>query len=315
MTSLTFIDVLGYLDPITCLVALALLYRRRLTGEFRPLVLLLATRVVFFCVGQPMIYLARSNGQWHQPFYHAYFYLYWLAYTLETVLGFFVIFSVFSLAMAPLQGLERLGRLMFRWAGGIAIALALTTALGPHATADSFAVRAVIKLQQTQSILTLCMLFFVCLAIRPMGLSHRSRIFGVCLGLGVMATSDLVGSAWLGQVRSMQSIYDIVNGASIVLAVSTWIGYFIIPEPKRRMIVLPTTSPFLRWNQISVALGDEPGFVAVGEVTPDMFAPAEVEIMRRATMKMRMPSSARLAWDDHLSVDREHRRTPDPSVA
>jgi hypothetical protein len=57
------------------------------------------------------------------------------------------------------------------------------------------------------------------------------------------------------------------------------------------MIVLPTTSPFLRWNQISMALGDEPGFVAVGGVHPDIFAPAELEIMRRASLKMKTSST------------------------
>ena len=46
-----------------------------------------------------------------------------------------------------------------------------------------------------QSILTLCLLLFVCFAIRPMGLSYTSRIFGVSLGLGIMATTDLVQSA------------------------------------------------------------------------------------------------------------------------
>ena len=122
-----------------------------------------------------------------------------------------------------------------------------------------------------------------------MGLSHRSKIFGVCLGLGVTAASDLVGSAWLSHLKSIYSDYAVINGVAIILAISIWAGYFAVPEPKRRMIVLPTTSPFLRWNQISAALGDEPGFVAVGEVTPDMFAPAEVEIMRRATLKMRLP--------------------------
>ena len=70
------------------------------------------------------------------------------------------------------------------------------------------------------------------------------------------------------------------------ISVMVWITYFLVPEPKRRMIVLPTTSPFLRWNQISLALGDEPGFVAVGGVHPEIFAPAEVEIMRRASLKM-----------------------------
>jgi len=67
---------------------------------------------------------------------------------------------------------------------------------------------------------------------------------------------------------------------------ATWTAYFAIPEPRRRLIVLPTTSPFLRWNQISQALGDDPGFVAVGGVPPDLFAPAELEVMRRASIKM-----------------------------
>ena len=40
------------------------------------------------------------------------------------------------------------------------------------------------QMQRTQSILILCLLLFVCFAIRPMGLSYRSRIFGVSLGLG-----------------------------------------------------------------------------------------------------------------------------------
>ena len=289
MNQVTLVSILMYLEPIACVCALAMMYRRRQWAQFRPLALLLAVRVTFFCIGTCVIYVGRLNPLWERSLYYVYFYLYWFSYAIEAVLGFFVIFGVFSLAMAPLKGLERLGRIMFYWAGGIAVALSLGTALGPHITANSFLKRVVTELQQTQSILTLCMLLFVCLAIRPMGLSHRSKIFGICLGLGVIAASDLIGSAWLSHMKSLYSVYNILGGASILLGISIWIGYFAIPEPKRRMIVLPTTSPFLRWNQISAALGDEPGYVVVGEFTPDMFAPAEVEIMRRATLKMRTP--------------------------
>jgi hypothetical protein len=35
-----------------------------------------------------------------------------------------------------------------------------------------------------------------------------------------------------------------------------------------------------------MALGDEPGFVAVGGIPPELFAPAELEVMRRASSKM-----------------------------
>jgi hypothetical protein len=84
----------------------------------------------------------------------------------------------------------------------------------------------------------------------------------------------------------MYSSFSLINGLAVGFTLLIWSAYFAFPEPKRRIIVLPTTSPFLRWNQISMALGDDPGFVAVGGIPPELFAPAELEIMRRASAKM-----------------------------
>jgi hypothetical protein len=189
--------------------------------------------------------------------------------------------------MEPLKGLQTLGMLVFKWAAGISVAVALGSAVTPHMT--TYLMDAISQLQRTQSILTLCLLLFVCFAIRPMGLSYSSRIFGVSLGLGMMATNDLVHSAWLGLNPNMGGAYNLINGVVICTILATWTAYFALPEPKRRMIVLPTTSPYLRWNQISQALGDSPGFVAIGGVPPELFAPAELEVMRRASLKMVTP--------------------------
>ncbi len=194
--------------------------------------------------------------------------------------------GIYRLAMAPLQGLQRLGMLVFRWAAAVSLAVTLGLAFGPHITASRFIVRFVAQLQQTSSILTLCLLLFVCFAIRPMGLSYRSRIFGASLGLGMLATTNLVVSAWIASGRQLYSVVNIGNGIAICAAFCVWGVYFAIPEPKRRMIILPTTSPFLRWNQISQALGDEPGYVAIAGVPPEMFADAEIEVMKRASRKM-----------------------------
>jgi len=99
----------------------------------------------------------------------------------------------------------------------------------------------------------------------------------------MMATANLVQSAWFAGNTSMAGAFEVVNGIVVAITMLTWAGYFALPEPKRRIIVLPTTSPFLRWNQISLALGDSPGHVAVGGVPPELFAPAELEVMRRAS--------------------------------
>jgi hypothetical protein len=207
-----------------------------------------------------------------------------------------VICSMYRLAMAPLKGLHSLGMLVFKWVATISTLVALGSAFAPHMTTVNYLIGFVSQMQRTQSILILCLLLFVCFAIRPMGLSYRSRIFGVSLGLGVMATTDMIQSAWIhGASSTMYGIFSVVGNAAVCLTLATWTVYFILPEPQRRLITLPTTSPFLRWNQISEILGDSPGHVAIGGLPPEMLAPAEIEVMRRASMKMKLSLSAQAA--------------------
>ncbi len=276
---------LPYAEPVLCLAALVVMQRKRQLGKFRFLAFFLASRLTTLAICLPLMRFAGIFLSLVAA-YSIYFYVYWLGYAVEAVLGLGMVYEVYRLAMAPLRGLQALGMLMFRWAAGIAIAVAIGMAFGPHVTSQRFIIRAITQLQQTQSILTLCMLLFVCLAIRPMGLSVKSKIFGVSFGLGILATSELIGSAWIAHAPSLTSTYSTISMNIFLLTVLIWMTYFLLPEPRRRMIVLPTTSPFLRWNQISLALGDDPGFVAVGGVHPEIFAPAELEIMRRASLKM-----------------------------
>jgi hypothetical protein len=278
--------LVSLLEPLLCVVGLLLILRAKQFGPYRFLAALLATRLAAIALLEPLLFYSRA---WHfSPHlaYELYFYIYWASDAIEALLGFGIILSIYRLAMSPLKGLEKLGMIMFRWAAAISVALAITIGFGPHITSMSFIMRAVSQLQQTQSVLTLCMLLFVCFAIHPMGLSYRSRIFGVSLGIGLLATTDLVTAAWIAHSPSIYGVASSASSIAICVTLTVWAVYFAIPEPKRRMIVLPTTSPFFRWNQISLVLGDAPGFVAIGEVTTDMFAPAELEVMRRASGKM-----------------------------
>jgi hypothetical protein len=264
---------------------LVVLLRSKAAGKFTYLVALLAVKVASSALCLGLILFGSRIFERHFA-YQAYFYTYWMSYALEAILSLMVVYSIFKLAMAPLKGLQTLGMLVFRWVGAISIAVAFGVALTPHLTGIKFMVTMVTQLQQTSSILTLCLLLFVCFAIRPMGLSYRSRIFGVSFGLGFLATANLVQSAWMAHYSNMNSIFSIINGVAVCLTLCIWSAYFAFPEEKRRLIVLPTTSPFLRWNQISMALGDDPGYVAIGGIAPELFAPAELEVMRRASAKM-----------------------------
>jgi hypothetical protein len=261
------------------------LVRSKAVRQFSFLFALLCVRLGCSLICLPLLYFCARGIEKHLA-YQVYFYVYWASYAVEAILSLLVIYSIFKLAMAPLKGLQTLGMLVFRWVAAISVAVAIGVAVTPHLSGITFMVAMVTQLQQTSSILTLCLLLFVCFAIRPMGLSYNSRIFGVSLGLGVLATVSLVDSAWLAHSPSMYSTISLINAGAVVLTLLMWSAYFAFPEPKRRIITLPTTSPFLRWNQISLALGDDPGHVAIGGIPPELFAPAELEVMRRASAKM-----------------------------
>ncbi|MBS1822177.1 MAG: hypothetical protein JST61_09415 [Acidobacteria bacterium] len=288
MTHSVILDLLTYLEPVLSAVVLFVLLRSKAADKFSYLVALLSVRVASsgLCLGL-MLFGSRIFDKHFA--YKAYFYTYWGSYAVEAVLSLMVVYSIFNLAMAPLKGLQTLGMLVFRWVAAISLAVACGVALSPHLTGTKYIVAIVTQLQQTSGILTLCLLLFVTFAIRPMGLSYRSRIFGVSFGLGVLASANLVQSAWLSHYSSMNSQLNTINGVIVCVTLCIWSAYFAFPEEKRRLIVLPTTSPFLRWNQISMVLGDEPGYVAIGGVPPELFAPAELEMMRRASAKMVTP--------------------------
>jgi hypothetical protein len=284
-TFFSLLSQLQYIEPILCGLLVYFLVRAKVVRQFVYLFALLCVRLgcSFICIS---LLAFCGHGIERHLAYQIYFYIYWTSYALEAILSLLVIYGIFKMAMAPLKGLQTLGMLVFRWVAAISVAVAIGVAVSPHLSGTKFIVAMITQLQQTSSILTLCLLLFVCFAIRPMGLSFRSRIFGVSLGLGFLATINLVNSAWIAHNPNMYSLFSVINGLAVGLTLLTWSAYFAFPEPKRRIIVLPTTSPFLRWNQISMALGDDPGFVAVGGIPPELFAPAELEIMRRASAKM-----------------------------
>ena len=288
MTSISSLTSLGYLETFLCLAALCAITGKKQWEEYRALCAFLAVRAASNSILLGLIHFDGHPLNTHLV-YVLYFYVYWISFAIESILALIVVYSIYRLAMAPLKGLQKLGMLVFRWAASISVVVSLGSAFGPGMTGTKYLIAAISQLQRTQSILTLCLLVFVCFAILPMGLNYGSRIFGVSLGLGVLATNDLVQSALLALNPNMHTTYNLIRGVVICMTLVIWTAYFALPEPKRRLIVLPTTSPFLRWNQISQVLGDSPGFVAIGGMPPELLAPAELEVMQRASIKMVTP--------------------------
>lgn len=258
--------------------------------------------------------------------YKAYFYSFYASQVAGLSFIILIIYGVFSEAMRPFPGLQKVGKIVFRWVGVVSLVVACALATGPQAFVKSTSAvvafgNLISQLEQGVNVLILCLLIFVCFAIRPLGLTFRSHLFGVVLGLALISVVQLVQAAWVATTGA-QSMYSPVYlfgmvGASAATAV--WGIYFALPQPERRMILLPTTSPFFLWNRISEVLGDAPGHVAVAGFTPDMLAPGEIQMLTAATSQEAAAAREREALEmeepDHLPIFSDRVRAPRASLA
>ncbi|HEY5214681.1 MAG TPA: hypothetical protein VIJ38_16820 [Acidobacteriaceae bacterium] len=266
---------------------LAIMIRHRLHREFAFLSAFLAVNCFETCSSIMLLFFRKELGISGVVDYEIYFYSHWALFFVEYALMLLVIYSVFRKAMKPLDGLHRAGKIIFRWIAGVSLALSLVMATGPHVAGQFYIATLAGQVQQGISVLTLCVLLFVCFSTRYLGLTYRSHIFGVSLGLGIFATVSLVESAWYanGVGQTVYSPVYLFSALGSCAALLTWATYFAMPEPERKMILLPTTSPFFLWNRISEALGDEPGFVAIAGFKPEMLAPAELTVFTAASKR------------------------------
>jgi hypothetical protein len=278
-----------FVDLFITVGVLIAMSRRRLLREFSLLAAFLAVNCLEEGSSILLLFFRRHLGISNIRAYDIYLYSHWVFFFAESALLVLVIYSVFRKAMKPLEGLHRAGKIIFRWVGGVSVALSLGLALGPHAAGSYTMATLTSQMQQGISILILCLLLFVCFSTRYLGLTYRSHIFGVSLGLGVFATVSLIESAWTagGTGQTLYSSVYVFSTLGSCAALFTWAGYFALPEPERKMILLPTTSPFFLWNRISEALGDEPGFVAIAGFKPDMLAPAELTAFTAGSKRAR----------------------------
>jgi hypothetical protein len=95
------------------------------------------------------------------------------------------------------------------------------------------------------------------LAAGKLGLSYRSRVFGISFGFGIMAATDLVVSATFFHHGSsfVSSTMSVITTSASLLTLLVWSGYFVQVEPARRLTALDPSSPLARWNEIATTLG------------------------------------------------------------
>ena len=265
-----------------------LFWTKKLQKRFPAMSVYLALRVVSTPILLAALFLqGRPGGDW---FYPVYFYGYYAVYIASAVLLFFVCLEVFRTALSGFSGLMRFGIVIFRWAAVVSVILSLTTI--------SFAHRGVMViadfgfgLMRSVSLLELCLLAFLCLAMSALQMPARDKAFGIALGFGVLAASDFILSAFEKSNSSLNEPFQFVSQALVLLALGVWVTYAALPEPVRKPVVVAANSTIYRWNEIASALGHKGANIAVPQ-TANSFFLTDVEKVVEKVLTRNLKESA-----------------------
>jgi hypothetical protein len=196
----------------------------------------------------------------------AYFVVHWASYLASAALLFMSCLDVYRQAMAPLPGLVRMGTTVFRWAA-LASGLVTATTLTSITPGPGMLMQVGTQMMRCVGTAELCLLAFLMLSMKAIGLSPRNRPFGMALGLGLMAAGDCVQSSLVGMQVALGVPAQLLFEAAAVATLLVWVGYAVIPEPARKPVTVAVNSAIYKWDQIASALGHKGTQVAVQPTT------------------------------------------------
>jgi hypothetical protein len=273
------LSILYAAEPLLMVVAMVALLRSREHRRFPALFAYVTVRLTSSVILHLLMQAHRFITVSEKAVYSCYFYTYWCSYVAGAIVVFLVIQEMFQSSMDPFPGLKWLGTISFRWVACISFVATSAALLTPGGKGNRFVLAIVAQAMRCESIFILSLLLFLMVAAGKLGLSYRSRVFGISFGFGIMAASDLVVSAaflHLGHNMLTSTISVVTTSASLVTLV-VWSAYFLIPEPARRATVLNASSPLARWNEIATTFGHSTPRVPVAVPAASDFFLQDVE--------------------------------------
>jgi hypothetical protein len=247
-------------------------WRKKLHTRFPAMGTYLAIRAGSMPVLLSILFV--QSQPWGRNYFPVYFFSYWTVYVASAVTLFFICMEVFRSALGSFSGLTKFGLVVFRWAAIASLIASLASTSYAHGilVIPDIAFR----LMRSVSVLELCLLAFLCLAMNALRLSYRDFTFGIALGFGLMSTGDFICSSLLSLNGSFNAPLQFVNEGSILASLAIWVAYCALPEPARKPIVVAASSTIYRWNEIASALGHKGTNVAV-PATANSFFLSDVE--------------------------------------
>jgi hypothetical protein len=180
----------------------------------------------------------------YRYFSGVYFEAYWTGNAISVVLAVTVMDEILQNLFKEYGGAQNMGTIIFRWASGLFLVLAILNAISSHEGSADRLVAAVFTFDRSVRVMQcglFCLLMVLCRYLRH---CWRQRVFGIALGFGIFASIELVlVSIAMRYGSSAASAISLVKSVAYNLVTLVWFGYLAqqsqsIPE----MEVVPPLS-------------------------------------------------------------------------
>ncbi len=150
----------------------------------------------------------------------------------SAVLRFGIIQEIFNNLFHDYSRLKEIGTTSMRWLTVILLVAALLLAAYSSGTISNHMLSGVMLLDRSVAIIQAGLLLFLFLFPRMLGLSWRSYTFGIALGFGIFASTEL--AYWAIRLTDLtehaKDLLDLLPTGSYQVSVLVWIGYLRATE-------------------------------------------------------------------------------------
>jgi hypothetical protein len=207
--------VLWISHPVLELLLAAALLWRQLHRKFPVFFSFVVFQLVHFAILFPI----HQYGS-----YNLYFYSYWIASTIGLIFSFLVIHEIFVDVFRPYHTLRDLGTILFKWAALVMMIVALVVAVSSP-TGQSPILVALLTMQRCVRVIQCGMVLFLIIFSNYLAVSWKQPSFGIALGLGVLAGTQLAGNALYTGGDISGPAFVLANMSLYCLTILVWLVY------------------------------------------------------------------------------------------
>ena len=209
-------DVSWVAGPALQIILLTFMVRRKLQGVFPRFF----SYILFQILKSAVLFVTYRYS------YESYFDVYWTGNAISVLLAVTVMDEILHHLFKQYAGIETLGTIIFRWACGLLLLLAIVGAFSSQLGSADRVVAAVLAFERSVRLMQCGLFVLLMLLCRVLRDCWRQRVFGIALGFGVFASIAVILVSvvmWYGD--SPEQIVSLVKSATYNAVTLLWIGY------------------------------------------------------------------------------------------